>query len=267
MSELPDLDTGNIGFIGFYNIIDQGNFSGDWTVDEVLDDSNIISYTLYDNGIEGVYSLATGREAGFRVKSDGWFMAYIDRSNSYGTESSSENIRGYWDIARDWTSSSGSSTIATHTLERAIYNLKEQLDNKAGIAYNSSDVGLYNFEYENATNTVCFSANVSRGGDYNSESQQAGFSYTGPTDIKFMAAAGSNSGQDHPSGGSGGNANFEGVTMVSGRAQNKEGVIDIIARGLAPNSGTEYQSKIVANSGDTYAGTGRVSTTVLIIWG
>ncbi|AFD02305.1 VP16 [Haloarcula hispanica icosahedral virus 2] len=253
MADLNDLDTDSIGFIGYYNIVDQGGLSADWDETEVLNDGNVQSSTIYDNGIEGKYSLVDGRSASFRIKTDGWFMVYMDDSAQYNQDTSAGNVRGRWDLARNWTDRTVLSDINQHSLERAIQSLQSQLSNSNGIAYSSDDVGLYNFAYPDATTTTYFATNYPMN-EY--ESTSWGFTYTSETDLYTLDVLGMayyvNS------------INFEGASLASDGNGNGPnfGARDALFEGLAPDPATEYQHN--ASSGEY---NGDTKANVLAVWG
>lgn len=98
MADLPDLDPSNIGFLAYYNVLDNGDTSdSNWNPEDVTsytsdsDDTEVTNYTIYDNGVDGelnhykdfgVQSTEDRSHAGttenvsFRAKSDGWVLLY-----------------------------------------------------------------------------------------------------------------------------------------------------------------------------------------------
>lgn len=254
MADLPDLDTTSAGFTAYWNAIDQG---GVGTIDpeEALSDGRINEYTLYDNGWEASsYTSQTGRVIKVRAKTDGWFVAYMDRTESFVTqEGNQSNVRGPWDIANNWTSAGNTPNYVSNTLSNAIQSLASQLSNWDSITFNHSDVGLYNFEYSSATGITGMS---NGGGGYESNySRTSGVLYTSGTTVNWAAAFGSGSGNIP-------NVDFEGGDVVTNGGQ--YGALDLIAAGLIPNEATEYQMSTAVNT--SYKDSADVTGGVLFIW-
>lgn len=241
MSTLPDLDPGGVSFLAYWNAIDQGGVSSIEPA-EVTSAGIVNETTLYDNGVTGTFSISeTGTPEGrFRVKNDGWFVAYVDRSATYDTQVQEPNIdaiRGPWDIINGWTNISESTApppgdLQNDNLERTINALYSQLPNAGSITYNVSDVGLYNYEYPDATTITHLSASTN-------DNVSAGFTYTSGTDRKWQAAVANIWGNNVDAGGS--VSAPSGLTIVSaGTSEKYYGVIDVLAQNEAPNAGQEY---------------------------
>lgn len=229
MADLPDLDTTSIEFIAYWNAIDQGGVDA-IEPEEVLTDGNISAYAIYDNGVEGTYNSTTGRTITFRVKNDGWFVTYFDRTENFDIDVTDQTtIRGPWDISNNWTDS-GHDTITRNTLERAISSLQNQLPNSGDIGYNDADVGLYNYNRSTATTITLLSH---RG------SNDASFSYTSATDriwhviaAKARRKRGDDGHVEAPSG----------TRIVDSNNGNttKYGAYDMLANVETPEPATEY---------------------------
>lgn len=146
MADLPDLDTTTISFVAYYNIIEQ---EGDdqWEADQVLSAPGIESYTLYDNGVEGEFTIVTGRTVGFRAKNDGWIITYMDRTQNYADTG---EPRGYQDLANNYVDDTGPGYFHQHSLERAINQMRAQSDGSSNHNYSHNKTGLYNYEYSDA---------------------------------------------------------------------------------------------------------------------
>lgn len=251
MSTLPDLTTSNIGYISYWNAINSGGV-GSITASDALSDSNISSYTLYDNGWEGKYtinfSVGGSRDITVRVKQDGWFVAYTDRTNNYQTNNTGSKTNGYYDIAHDWTNhgseNSGGTTISAmpvNTLERSIHSLQSQLSNSGSITYSSSDVGLYNYEYTSATTTTIMGSSVGTHGSFTS-----GVLYTSGVTNYYIAAVGSMNGSG--SSGRSSNLTFASNTIAS-RSKNQRGNVigslDVLTAGLmSPQTESDYSASL-----------------------
>jgi len=259
MATLPDLDTTSIGCIAYWNAIDQGGASS-VAPDEVLSDGSITGYAIYDNGVEGDYTLGSGRTATFRVKNDGWFVVYLDRTELYAVnEPNVANVRGPWDIADDWTS--GTSEVTQNTLERAVNSLQSELPNSGNITYNTSDVGLYDYNHTNATTITVLSA--SDNGD--SGTKDYGFSYTSSTTRVTHAVVGkgqnnqfANTMVKSPSLSDVANADLAGEDVY--------GAYDLIANGEASSAETEYNVRHEWNDQSSYNNSEPVWHTNFIMW-
>lgn len=257
MPDLPDLDTTGVSFIAYWNAVSQGGIAeADMDAEDVLSDGNINSQTLYDNGVIVEYNLLGGypegggnggtREATMRVKNDGWFVAYIDRTEDFGIQTGqADTIRGPWDIMNAWTGTS-TSTIVNNALERAINSLQGQLS--ASPTYQTSDVGLYNYEHPNADFASMFSA---EGGP-----KTSAFLYTSATNVLWAVATGSaeqdfssrfvywdRGGADEILLGGGGNPVFGVVDLLDADAGGVTG-------NLIPNDSTEYSMFTESSFGD-----------------
>lgn len=186
MADLPDLDTTAISFVAFWNAIDQGGVDA-IDPEDCLSDGAIQEYTLYDNGWEGEYTLpGTGNDATVRVKSDGWFVAYLDRTEVYTqTVGDPSNIPGPWDVLFDWTNPSSTvSDLENNTLERSINALAQELDNWDDILYVDSDVGLYDYWVSDADEYVLFSDHINDQGS----TVELGFLYSSKVIHKAVVA-------------------------------------------------------------------------------
>lgn len=262
MANLPDLDTTSIGFIAYWNAIDQGGLSS-VDPDEVLSASSIDNYTLYDNGVEGVYTGATGRNLNFRVKTDGWFVAYFDRTADYTTNTTNlSNHRGPWDVANDWTS--GTSEIDTNTLERAINDLSSQLSSSP--SYNKTDVGLYDYERPNVTTVTVLSATASD----DTGSYSFGFSYTSGTTRALHALVGRGTVYDGTNNrDSFGKVISPGSTAVVDAEANGSvswGSYDLLGNAEASEPATEYEVTHEFVRYDEFANPSDAAHTNFIMW-
>jgi len=229
MPTLPDLNTSNIGFIGFWNAIKDGGVSH-ITPSEATSDSNVQSSTSYDNGWEGTYRLANGRTANVRVKYDGWIVLHIDRSNTFQTGTGSAP-RGYWDIIHNWAKGGGpTDTIVNNEFERAIHSLQSNFSNSGNISYNSNQVNLYNYEYTNADYATVFSSGDSYYGKYSHPATfSSGIVYTPGTNLHFMSAQAST--------GTDGGVHFGGTGLAG---SNNYGSIDALGSLIVSQPATEY---------------------------
>ncbi|WP_159900729.1 hypothetical protein [Salinirussus salinus] len=240
MSDLPDLDTSQVGVIAYWNAIDDGGV-GSIDAEEALTDGNITSYTLYDNGFTADYGQTAGnnfndpgsnnnfRNLRVRVKNDGWIVAYIDPSVTLGNNGATgwfDFIGGtQWEV-RD-AAYNHNFTLTPTMLEETVERLASNLSNYGSMTFNYSDVGLYTYVHPD-TETLFLGSHRQQNQDGGTH-YTGGISYTADTNLDFAYCIG---GVD-----SGGDLTFEG-TLVSDNGTT--GAIDLLSEGLIPNSGTEY---------------------------
>lgn len=209
MATLPDIDTANTSYAAFWNAISQGGVSN---IDplEVTDDNGVIEYDVYDNGLEGKYDLSRflqgkgSRECFFRVKDDGWVVAYFDSTRDFAQQEESgfagdfsSTVTAVYDILNDWTYANygddgpygnGYQSVQNNTLERTVNSLYSQFSNSGNMNYASSDVGLYVFDIDGPTNFTQLDYERRFGGD--SINNDVEFTYTEPTTFYEGYAAG-----------------------------------------------------------------------------
>lgn len=158
---LPGLDTSNIGFIAFWNHLDNGASD----IDPSETTGELSSVTEYSNGVQGERSVNFNRLANrtvrCRVKSDGWIIAWIDRTDADFTGGSGQH--GQHDIVYDWTQEFNYNTLDQNILERQINVLYNALSNSGQATYNPSDVALYNYAYPDATDISQFTLDEDSG--------------------------------------------------------------------------------------------------------
>jgi len=261
MTTLPDLNTANVGYIAYWNAINDGQV-GSINVSDTLSNSNITQYTLYDNGWVGRYRCPTGRVLSARVKQDGWFIVYTDRTNSFTTHTGSKPV-GYWDIVNDWSAQDGSTqTMTNNSFERSIHSLQSNLSNSGTITYNPTDVKLYNYQYPNAGTSSIMSVQDNKH-DYGS--RPATFTsdviYTDRVTLEYASAQASCNYT--------GTVAFEGYSITGG--QNSYGSVDLLANNLISNPRTLYSMTDSANgpNPDIYGGEhwyAQALGSVLIMW-
>lgn len=150
MATLPDLDTSQVSNLAYWNVISDGGLAADLLApDEVLSSASVSNTIVYDNGVSGDYTLSNGRVAKFRVKSDGWFVVYIDRTLDRGLNLPSRP-EGPYDIIGWNEGGININPLSQNQLERAINDLFTELSESGGATYNSPDVGLFNYRYPSA---------------------------------------------------------------------------------------------------------------------
>jgi len=180
MSNLPDLNKSQVSFIAYWNAIDQGGDT-DISPSNVANASRVNSMTTYDNGVEGKYEIEPTREANFRVKDDGWMLVWLDQTAEFDTFRNA-HIPGPWDIHRHWNKEiqygNNNTSMVESSLERALNELRKQLDSSDVHQYSPGDVGLYNYQHPDATGVACYAmAQSDSGSDYSTGT----YTYTGST--------------------------------------------------------------------------------------
>lgn len=248
MADLPDLDTTGVGYIAYYNVLDNTSAS---SIDpsEIVSEPNVNSFDAYDNGVLITsYSLSNNRQCKVRCKTDGWIAVYLDRTKKFNRQTSNLNdIRGYTDLIPFGTSNSRSATSIAGgtTLENAIDSLVDEFSN-SGIINNDftiNDIGLYNYEYPNATATSQQGKQNSSGtGSTISDS----FSYKVEANTNVLWGSAFMGGEMEDSIGSS-SGNIEGFTLISisssGSSQPQYGKADLVARGF-DTGGNSYTISI-----------------------
>jgi len=204
MAILPDLDPTQIGVIAFWNAHDH---RVDPTSGAVIDPTDVLgvldSYTLYDNGIDGmINSYGPMSNINVRVKNDGWIIAWVDRTNTYQQIADPYTARGYYDLIYNWkqkyTSYDGTNysitniTTDTNTLIEIINNLYNQLSNKANFSFVKSDVGTYCYEFPDIS-TITFADKVNNGSAQANYYLYFKWIITSGTSVKYIALVGSGS--------------------------------------------------------------------------
>lgn len=244
MSTLPDLDTSNISFIAFWNAINDGEVSS-IDPEEALSDGSIEEYTLYDNGWEGLYSLSN-RVITVRVKSDGWFVAYIDRTDNYAQDRdmSITAVSGHYDVLNGLNSS-----LDNNGLESSIESLQAELS--VGTFFQATDVGLYYYPAPATNITRLYSYDGSSGGTH-------GFLYSS-ADLHYAVAMG-HADATYKNNGLISEVDFEGTTIaISSDFNDGYGVLDISGM-VSPE--TEYSINVSPDQGN-YASNW---AEVLLVW-
>lgn len=199
MATLPDLNTDDIFAISYYNIIDSGSVDESvWNPIDLMENENILNFTLYDNGIEGEVTISfagdllegysntirTPNPTKFRIKSDGWLISYIESGSEYFGPSSGPNddyplIGNYNYFGLGYRDVDGNHYHPVGVLVDMLAT--------AGYSYSRSDFGHYCYEYDNATN-------ISYGGA--SLNSNESFSYTSSASIEYFPVFGSVNGGD-----------------------------------------------------------------------
>jgi len=234
MANLPDLNPAEIGIIAFWNALDHWNGNGEQSINPTDCISFFDEYEVYDNGIQGWKSLVSGRHFNARVKTDGWMVAWIDRTNTFAYPSKpadefGENAhKGYYDIIYDWMTSSLYTYTTLQYIIDALYN---RLSNKSSFTFSKDDVGHYCYEFPDANiiTITGISGTVTRTGY---------IQYTPETTLYYVSiACGTNA---HIYGGA--YIKFAGNTLISSPSQPKYfyATADILAENWMPNPSVDY---------------------------
>lgn len=150
---LPDLDTGNVSFLAFWNALDNGATS----IDPADTTGVFTDYTEYTNGVEGTVTVSRHGPAQditvrARVKDDGWLLAWLTDTREFArTVESGYDKTGPYDLMTDWSYSRNNISPTQHRLERVVKQLRDSLSNSGNTNYSSGDVGLFNYEHPDAT--------------------------------------------------------------------------------------------------------------------
>lgn len=268
MANLDDLDTTGIGIIAFWNAHDHRNVPGVGDVNPTDCISVFDSYSVYDNGIEGYKALGiTGRYFHARVKTDGWMVAWIDRTNTFAypnkpaSDFGEAAYKGYYDILYDWFNEDANINSTYTTLSYLISLLYNALTNKADFNFAAADIGHYCYEFPDANVFTL----ISLGADY-STNKTGYVQYTTGTTLYYASVTGS--GEAYNSGYSAtvicqlaGNdiLNYQ---LIDGK---KYGAADIIANNWMPAPLTNYTLYCYGRS--SWSGNpGQSHGCILIIW-
>lgn len=168
---LPDINTDEVGWIAFWNHLDNGASNiNPQTAGSALD-----GYDEYSNGIEGyktvTYQWKTDRQVRARVKDDGWLVVWFDRAEQENLDQgkNADNVDGPWDIFTDWSYGdrdnemlNGWDGSGDNALLDLLANLHSALDTSGGATFSRGDVGHYHYLAPGAT-TLTALHNYNRG--------------------------------------------------------------------------------------------------------
>jgi len=265
---LPDLEPTDIGIIAFWNALDHWLGTGEKSIDPIDCASVLDSYDVYDNGIQGWKALGSGRHINARVKSDGWMIAWIDRTNSFAYPSkSTDNFgatahKGYYDILWNWITGGNISSTKT-TLSHLISLLYNALSNKDDFGYVDEDVGHYCYEYPDANVlTLTDIYTYVYGCCYKTSSKTGYIQYTGGTTLYYAAVTAYTSATNKSDNYS--KAEFDGHLLAeSNPNQIRAGTADLIAEGWIPNPLTSYPCYVYTYCSEDWV---KSHLAILIIW-
>jgi len=194
---LPDLEPTDIGIIAFWNALDHWKGPGAKSIDPTDCAGVFDSYDVYDNGIQGWKALGSGRHFNARVKSDGWMIAWVDRTNSFAypnkepSEFGEDARKGYYDILWNWFAYSANISSTQTTLSYLISLLYNALSNKSDFDYSDADVGHYCYEYPDANVLTLLSLHRQGGSSGGTRTATAYLHYTEGTILYYAAVTGS----------------------------------------------------------------------------
>lgn len=211
MSDLPDIDTDAAGLCAFWNAIEQSTVD---SIDpsDVTSDGRVQSQTIYDNGIEGEYLLANnygGHNCYYRVKTDGWIVVYLESEDQADYGKDNNNTHGQFDASDGWGGIDNSSSGRNY-LEKSVESLAKELSDWSTIGnyYNTSDVGMYSFDWTGANGVTLFSEAVKTIDD--SATSNLGLIPTSGTTVHHFSVVGGTDGW-----GGGPTVSFEGNDVIT----------------------------------------------------
>jgi hypothetical protein len=259
MSDLPDINTSNVGFIAYWNAIDDGGATS-IAPEDMLTDGNINSYTLYDNGFTADYTNPINSlPVTVRAKTDGWITAHTTREENYsfgsGVSNTFTDVRGWYNFATgDEDQENINPDLSQNALERSIYSLQSNLSNTNSFVYSTADVSLYNYEYPNATDVTLANVGAQTYGG-SSPTKIGGISATSTTtlDAAVVFARASGGTQTVEFGG-----NI--IAKTGPSASLNHATADLLTNNFFDATGTEKE--LYANVGNYSLG----SITAIIIW-
>jgi len=243
MSEFPDIDTSQVGFIGYWNAIDQGGLSS-VSPSEVTSARGIVSTESYDNGVQGDYEFRNGRVGRYRVKTDGWFVVWMDRTHDSpdgaGSNLDDDHDLVYWNGILDASHGDYNSVgngadpdLQQNSLAYSIYELWNELSNSSGVNWSYGDVGLYNYEYSGSqATTFLFYSGTNKTASLTRQTGTDRYAHI----CSWQAASDDSDGSRSIS--------FDGSTLSSrgGFYGLDVGAHDLISLGLGNNDGTGYDT-------------------------
>ena len=251
MANFPDLVTTDIGIIAFWNAHDHRVVAGVGDVNPTDCIPVFDSYNVYDNGIEGYKALGSGRYFHARVKSDGWMVTWIDRTNTFfypdkdASDFGESANKGYYDILHEWMNYGANISSTQTNLSYLISLLYNVLSNKTDFTYADADVGHYSYEYPDANVMTLLSMYIGSG-------DKTGYvQYTSGTTLYYAAVTGSG---DYT--GANSKIQFAGNSLISIFVGPVYATADIIANNWMPNPSTDYSLYVFWGSHGS----------VLIIW-
>jgi len=271
MADLSDLDTTQIGIIAFWNALDHRAVPGIGDVDPTDCIAIFDSYDVYDNGIEGYKALGSGKYFHARVKTDGWIVAWIDRTNTFAYPNKSaadfgEGAHsGYYDILYNWSTSSTNISTTYTTLSYLLSLLYAALSNSADFTFTASNVGHYCYSHPLASVLTLMDIRLPELPV--SESKEGYVQYATGTTLYYAAATGL--AQSTGTGTINCNVKFAAndlINLTPGWEVKHYGAADILTEGWMPTPLTNYNLHI--DNGTCLVGVcaAEVHGSIIIIW-
>ena len=257
MANFPDLVTTDIGIIAFWNALDHWVGPGANTIDPTNCVGIFDSYSVYDNGIEGYKALGSGRYFHARVKSDGWMVAWIDRTDTFAypdkaiSEFGEGANKGYYDILWNWFTKNVTISNTQTTLSYLISLLYNALSNSGDFSYADADVGHYCYEYPDTSVLTLMDLKAT-----GNTSKTGNVKYTSGTTLYYAAVTGYAVATNIDS-----RIRFAGHDIAAVGLGTNCGVADIKAEGWMPNPLTDYPLNCFGRTGTCY-----VHGSILILW-
>jgi len=265
MANLPDINTADVGIIAFWNAHDH-LAGGPDTIDPTDCTGIFTSYSVYDNGIYGYADPnakgwgGSGRHINLRVKNDGWIIAWIDRTNTFGYPNKikgdfgESGYKGYYDIIYDWIDQYASTNNISF-ISYLISLLYNALANKASFTFSNADVGHYCYEFISANVITIASSIMVINGNVLSY-----FQYTAGTNVYHASVSSSGYSAWGTSLSQFAGNNIINITLSG---QYRHGSADVLAKGWIPNSLVDYEIKTDATGNPPNT---RAKTCMVIIW-
>lgn len=152
---VPDLDTDKVSWVAYYDVTEHTNLNGiekPTQLDDNVDEVNNLEQ--YDDGVVLNYVGPT-RDYTIRATTSGEITAHMEQKSEYSdlndSTTDSSELNGTHDIV-NWISPSNiDSNMNENVLERAIKNCLENIDewdSDIENNYNSENVGLHNYKFE-----------------------------------------------------------------------------------------------------------------------
>lgn len=265
MAELPDLDTTEVGILGYWNALDDGAEEVDPT--EVVDWDRLSTYGQYDNGVVGsamgestvVFQDESWdwREVNFRVKTDGWILAWLDRTNEFAKDlkrGDDEKPSGYYDLIYPWTyPRQDDIRLPESTLSHVISRLGELTTPNE---HTPDEVGYYSYEYPDAdqiTTVTQYETELETDAELELVS---GVGYADGSTRHYHAVVGSTTDGDGDDGSYGFDLSYAGEEFVSRPSDTyfKYGCMDALAENLVPDDEVLYDNKIKGQTAESSDG-------------